>query len=83
MQNYETVILDVKGSIYHGDFLLTTCVIGNDNNVWYHDGMRTGSGCENEGDFDSFSAKKLLKCKKEVSCGIVCESLNLKEMGGK
>ncbi len=72
MQNYETVILDVKGSIYHGDFLLTTCVIGNDNNVWYHDGMRTG-----------FSAKKLLKCKKEVSCGIVCESLNLKEMGGK
>ena len=31
--------------------------------VWYHDGMTTGSSCENEGDFDKFSSRKLLKCK--------------------
>ena len=62
-QDCETVVLDVRGLIYHGDFHFTSCVIGNDNNVWYHDGMITGSTCENEGDFDSFSTKKLLKCK--------------------
>ena len=49
--------------IYHGDFHFTFRIIGNDNNVWYHDGMITGSTCENEGDFDRFSTKKLLKCK--------------------
>ena len=31
--------------------------------VWYHDGMTTGSGCENEGDFDKLSSRNLLKCK--------------------
>ena len=52
-----------RAVIYHGDFHFTSCIIGNDNNVWYHDGMTTGSTCKNEGDFDSFSTKKLSKCK--------------------
>ena len=63
MQDNETVVLDVRGSIYNGNFHFTSCIIGNDNNVWYHDGMTTGSNCKNEGDFDSFSTKKMLKCK--------------------
>jgi len=29
----------------------------------YHDGMTTGSGCENEGDIDKLSSRNLLKCK--------------------
>ena len=62
-QEGETVILDVRGLIYYGDFHFTSRIIGNDGMVWYHDGMTTGSSCENEGDFDKFSSRKLLKCK--------------------
>jgi hypothetical protein len=62
-QEGETVILDVRGLIYHGDFHFTSRIIGTDGIVWYHDGMTTGSSCENEGDFDKFSSKNLLKCK--------------------
>ena len=62
-QEGETVVLDVRGLIYHGDFHFTSRIIGNDGMVWYHDGMTTGSSCENEGDFDKFSSRKLLKCK--------------------
>jgi hypothetical protein len=62
-QEGETVVLDVTRLIYHGDFHFTSCIIGTDGIVWYHDGMTTGSSCENEGDFDQFSSKKLLKCK--------------------
>ena len=62
-QEGETVVLDVKGLIYHGDFHFTSRIIGTDSIVWYHDGMTTGSSCENEGDFDKFSSKNLLKCK--------------------
>jgi hypothetical protein len=62
-QEGETVILDVRGLIYHGDFHFTSRIIGTDGIVWYHDGMTTGSSCENEGDFDKLSSKNLLKCK--------------------
>ena len=62
---HETVVLDVRGLIYHGDFHFTSCIVGTDGTVWYHDGMTTGSSCENEGDFDKFSSKKLLKCKRK------------------
>jgi hypothetical protein len=62
-QEGETVVLDVRGLIYNGDFHFTSRIIGIDGNVWYHDGMITGSSCENEGDFDKFSSRNLLKCK--------------------
>ena len=64
-QEGETVVLEVRGLIYHGDFHFTSRIIGTDGIVWYHDGMTTGSSCENEGDFDKFSSKKLLKCKRK------------------
>ena len=63
VQDNETVVLDVRGLIYHGNFHFMSHIIVNDNNVWYYDRMTTGSTCENEGDFDSFFTKKLLKCK--------------------
>jgi len=59
----ETVVLDVRGLIYHGNSHFTSCIIGTDGIVWYHDGMTTGSSCENEGDFDKLSSRNLLKCK--------------------
>src|ERR1700677_1387060 len=58
-QECGTVILDVKGLIYHGDFDFTSCIIGTDGIVWYHDGMTTESNCENEGDFDKLSFRNL------------------------
>jgi hypothetical protein len=45
-QEGETVVLDVRGLISHGDFHFTSCVIGTD-------GMTTGSSCENAGIFTS------------------------------
>src|ERR1700692_2170789 len=62
-QEGETVILDVRGLIYPGDFHFTSHIIETDGIVWYHDGITTGNSCENEGDFDKFSSKKLLKYK--------------------
>jgi len=64
-QEGETVVLDVRGLIYHGDFQFTSHIIGTDGIVWYHDGVTAGSSCEIEGDFDKFSSKKLLKCKSK------------------
>ena len=52
-QEGETVVLNVKGSIYHGDFHFTSHIIGTDGIVWYHDDMSTGSSCENERDLTS------------------------------
>ena len=62
-QEGETVVLDVRGLIYHGDFHFTSHIIGTDGMVWYHDGMTTKSSCKNEGHFDKFSSRKLFKCK--------------------
>ena len=75
VQDSETVILDVRGLIYHGDFHFTSRIIGNDTKVWHRDRMTTGSTFENEGDLDSFSTKKSLK---ESTFGNICKSLNLK-----
>ena len=60
-QEGETVALDIRGLIYHGDFHFTSRIIGTDGMVWYHDGITTRSSCENEGDFTKFSSKNLLK----------------------
>ena len=59
----ETVVVNVRGLIYHGDFHFTSCIIGTDGIVWYHDGMTTRSSCANEGDFNKMSSRNLLKCK--------------------
>ena len=75
-QEGETVVLYVKGLIYHGDFHFTSCVIETGGIVWYHDGMTTGSSCENEGDSDKMSSRHLLKCnRKKTDLSCVCKSL--------
>ena len=74
-QEGETVVLDVRGLIYQGDFHFTSHIIGT-GILWYHDGMTTGSSCENEGDFDKLSSRNLLKCKGEkTDLSGVCKSL--------
>jgi hypothetical protein len=62
-QEGKTVVLDIRGLIHCGDFHFTSCIIGTDGIVWYHDGMSIWSGSENEEDFNKFSSRNLLKCK--------------------
>jgi len=74
-QEGETVVLDVRGLIYHGDFQFTSHIIGTDGIVWYHDGVTAGSSCEIEGDLTS-SLSKIVEVQKETTdFGSVCESL--------
>jgi hypothetical protein len=42
-QEGETVVLDVRGLIYHGDFHFSFHIIGTDGISWCHDGMTTRS----------------------------------------
>jgi hypothetical protein len=65
-QEGKTVVLDIRGLICHGDFHFTSCIIGTDGIVWYHDSMTTGSSCENKGDFYKFSSRNLLKCQGKI-----------------
>ena len=62
-QEGETVVLDIRGLIDHGGFHFTSHIIGIDGMMWYHDGITTRSSCENEGDFNKFSSRNLLKCR--------------------
>jgi len=62
-QEGRTVVLDVRGLIYYGGFHFTSRIIGTDGVAWYHDGMTTGSNCENDGDFDKFPFNDLLNCR--------------------
>jgi len=63
LQDGESIVLKVRGLIYHGNFHFTSRIIGTDGIVWYHDGITTGSTCENEGDFDKFSNQKIMTSK--------------------
>jgi hypothetical protein len=62
VQGNERVVLDLRGLIYFGEFHFVSHIIGLYGNVWYHDGMTTGSTCKNEGDIGNFSSKKLWTC---------------------
>ena len=37
-QEGKAVVLGIRGVIYHGDSHFTSCIIGTDGIVWYHDG---------------------------------------------
>jgi hypothetical protein len=65
-QEDETVVLDDRGLIYYGDFHFTSHIIGSDGMVWYHDCITARNSCENEGDFDKFSSRNLLKCRGKI-----------------
>jgi hypothetical protein len=53
---------------------------GTDCTVWYHDGITTRSSCENEGDFNKFSSRNLLKCRQNNLILVVCKSLIIRKI---
>jgi hypothetical protein len=67
----KSIVLKVRGLIYHGDFHFTSRIVGTDGIVWYHDGMTTGSTCKNEGGFDEFSNKDIMNSEGKVLTMVV------------
>jgi hypothetical protein len=56
-------VLQLKGKVYHGDFHFTSHIVSSDGAVWFNDGMTTGRQCEKDGDLETMSSRKLMKCR--------------------
>jgi hypothetical protein len=46
---------------------LTSCRISPDGNAWYHDGIATGRGCENDGSIKTMSDHDLQICRNHTA----------------
>jgi hypothetical protein len=49
---------NLKGVVYYGNNHYTSCIISEDNSVWYHDGMQTGNSMILKGDKSYYKSKK-------------------------
>ena len=56
-------VLQLKGMVYHGDFHFTSCIVSSDGAVWFNDAMTTRRQCEEDGDLETMSSRKLMKCR--------------------
>ena len=56
-------VLQLKGMVYHRGFHFTSCIVSSDRAVWFNDGMTTGRQCKKDGDLDTMSSGKLMKCR--------------------
>ena len=56
-------VLQLKGMVYHGGFHFTSHIISSDGAVWFNDDMTIGRQCEKDGDLETMSSKKLMKCR--------------------
>ena len=61
--NQKNIVLHLRGIVYHGENHFTSRIISQDGDMWFHDGMTTGTGCENDGHLRITSDKKLYNCK--------------------
>ncbi|KDR67913.1 hypothetical protein GALMADRAFT_79064, partial [Galerina marginata CBS 339.88] len=69
-QDKSTTRLSLKGIIYSGSNHFTSRFIVN-NEIWYHDGISTGSKCIKEGHLDDFEGDLLFKCKKKEAVVVI------------
>ena len=65
--NGPAVTLPLKGIIYISNHHFSIRVITSQKEVWFHDGIATGSTCVFEGPLTNFSDKTLRKCKTGVA----------------
>jgi hypothetical protein len=49
----------LRGIVYYGNNHYTSCIISEDNSVWYHDGMQTGNSMILKGDKSYYKSNKL------------------------
>ena len=56
-------VLQLKGMVYHGDFHFTSCIVSSDGVVWFNDGITTERQCKKDGDLETMSSRKVMKCR--------------------
>jgi hypothetical protein len=56
-------VLKLKGLIYFGGFHFTCRIISEDDVMWFHDGMVTGSDTVLDGKLDEMSYEQLHTCR--------------------
>jgi len=49
--------LCLKGVVYYGNYHYTSRIIDSDKNIWFHDGMTTGSGSQSQGSVTKIKSK--------------------------
>jgi hypothetical protein len=59
--NMEQKELLLKGIVYYSENHFTSRIIDTNSNVWFHDGMATGTQCINEGPLSTISGENLNK----------------------
>ena len=57
--------MSLKGIVYHGRNHYTSRILTADKNVWFHDGMMTGSKSQHEGTTVKIKSNFLNKCKRK------------------
>ena len=67
----ETAVLDIRGLIYYGDFHFTCCIVRNDGNVWYCDGISTGSAAKWRWYWEVLK-QKIQRCRGKQLVFVVC-----------
>jgi hypothetical protein len=61
----ETIILHLRGIIYHGENHFTSRIISSEGHIWYHDGITTGSTCNSDGHLKTTTDNLLRHCQKK------------------
>ena len=62
---HETIVLHLRGIIYHGENHFTSRIISSEGHIWFHDGMTTGSTCNSDGHLKTTSDNLLKTCQKK------------------
>ena len=58
------------GIIYHGAFHFTSRIIDINGDIWYHDGLKTGRTCLQEGNIKNIDCKLLLKSRERRKANV-------------
>ena len=56
-------VLHLRGIVYHGENHFTSRIISPNGNIWFHDGISTGSTCEIDGHLKTTTDRALYNCK--------------------
>ena len=49
--------------VYDGYFHFTSCIVSSDGVVLFNDGITTGRQCKKDGDLETMSSRKVMKCR--------------------
>jgi len=55
----QTIVLKLRGIVYHGESHFTSRIISPDGDIWYHDGITTGNTCDYDNHLKTTTDTKL------------------------